>query len=438
MGGQKRFVKKIPPSGAAPSFKLTLPHQVVHQYLLHLVDNDLELAGSPDAKQTWHASIAPRRNKERSEFTLQGWRLFAEAHKVQAGDQVAFELVTKNRLVAQIIKHADGVQPPKAPKAAGVKRKASGPRAPRSVFQRTSGGGDYMKALDDVPLPLEDEWGSFSEQLSSATGTCYSVDAKSCMVPQTYKTEPQVVPEWGSEDRGMELGYHKTRHSLDSTCGGIPRSRLSTPPMVVPELSYSSCMGTPNTPPSPLAFAPHPDLLDDNYHDIIMGDDEPFVPNGMYGGGTPSRQPSVAPSMGRHTSTPPPADIQNPVKGQMEELAALVQSLQRQAHAAQSEAEAARHRCERMRASLQGLQSSLRGHSRKALKAAMGLETCSANLSYTHNVPADMTSWLGQLKDSLSQLLVMAIDDDHMGVDPTPASLSSASQSTFDQFAMPL
>ena len=68
---------------------------------------------------------------------MQGWRLFAEAHKVQAGDQVAFELVTKNRLVAQIIKHADGVPPPKAPKAAGVKRKASGPRAPRSVFQRT-------------------------------------------------------------------------------------------------------------------------------------------------------------------------------------------------------------------------------------------------------------------------------------------------------------
>ena len=63
--------QKIPPSGAAPSFKLTLPHQVVHQYLLHLVDNDLELAGSPDAEQTWHASIAPRTNKERSEFTLQ-------------------------------------------------------------------------------------------------------------------------------------------------------------------------------------------------------------------------------------------------------------------------------------------------------------------------------------------------------------------------------
>ncbi len=48
--------------------------------------------------------------------------------------------------------------------------------------------------------------------------------------------------------------------------------RLSMPPMVVPELSYSSCMGTPNTPPRPLDYAPHPDLLEDSYHDIIMGD----------------------------------------------------------------------------------------------------------------------------------------------------------------------
>ena len=37
-----------------------------------------------------------------------------------------------------------------------------------------------------------------------------------------------------------------------------------------------------------------------------------------------------------------------------------------------------------MRRSMQDLQSSLRSHSRKALKAAVGLETCNANLSYTH------------------------------------------------------
>ena len=63
--------QKIPPSGAAPTFKLNLPHQIVHQHLLHLVDNDLELAGYPRAEQAWQASIVLRRNKERSEFTLQ-------------------------------------------------------------------------------------------------------------------------------------------------------------------------------------------------------------------------------------------------------------------------------------------------------------------------------------------------------------------------------
>jgi len=40
-----------------------------------------------------------------------------------------------------------------------------------------------------------------------------------------------------------------------------------------------------------------------------------------------------------------------------------------------------------MRSTLEGLQSELRSHSRRALKAAMGLENCSATLSYTHKYP---------------------------------------------------
>lgn len=39
---------------------------------------------------------------------LQGWKLFAEAHKIQAGDQVSFELITPRRMVVQIIRAADG------------------------------------------------------------------------------------------------------------------------------------------------------------------------------------------------------------------------------------------------------------------------------------------------------------------------------------------
>lgn len=72
-----------------------------------------------------------------------------------------------------------------------------------------------MKALDDVPLPLEDEWGSFSEQLSSATGTCYSVDAKSCMVPQTYKTEvfPWLHILWPGLAFALQITAHYKLHS---------------------------------------------------------------------------------------------------------------------------------------------------------------------------------------------------------------------------------
>ena len=143
-------VQKVPPSGAAPVFKLTLPHRVVHSHLSHLIDTDFEIATAVDATNSWQGTIAPRRNKDRSEYTLQisnqvirqtasnclnrdfklckarertssvsvleanscqlrrvaclqGWRLFAEAHDVQPGDQVSFELVGPKRLVVQVI-----------------------------------------------------------------------------------------------------------------------------------------------------------------------------------------------------------------------------------------------------------------------------------------------------------------------------------------------
>ena len=69
---QSRLIlQRLPNSAAGPSYKLTLPHQIVHKFLLHLIDADIELASHPTARQVWHGSIAPRRNKERSEFTLQ-------------------------------------------------------------------------------------------------------------------------------------------------------------------------------------------------------------------------------------------------------------------------------------------------------------------------------------------------------------------------------
>ena len=69
----------------------------------------------------------------------------------------------------------------------------------------------------------------------------------------------------------------------------------------------------------------------------LAGDDELFAPKGPHGGDLPSRLHFDAPSAAGLTSTPTPVDIQDPVKSQMEHLAALLQDLQRQTQAAQFE-----------------------------------------------------------------------------------------------------
>jgi hypothetical protein len=61
-------------------FKLTLPHRIVHTHLNHLIDTEFEIAVSATASHSWQGTIAPRRNKDRSEYTLQvsplvrGWQ----------------------------------------------------------------------------------------------------------------------------------------------------------------------------------------------------------------------------------------------------------------------------------------------------------------------------------------------------------------------------
>lgn len=71
-------MQKVPPSGVAPVFKLTLPHSVVHTHMVHLIDKEFDIATSATAPQTWHGRISPRRNKSRSEYTLQVSPLLSE------------------------------------------------------------------------------------------------------------------------------------------------------------------------------------------------------------------------------------------------------------------------------------------------------------------------------------------------------------------------
>lgn len=63
--------------------------------------------------QIWSEALASEGHSLLYEESLtktalsQGWKLFAEAHKIDAGDQVSFELVAPQRMVVQVIRPAD-------------------------------------------------------------------------------------------------------------------------------------------------------------------------------------------------------------------------------------------------------------------------------------------------------------------------------------------
>ena len=78
----------MPPSGASPVFKLTLPHRIVHSYLSHLVETEFEIAPSANSTTCWQGTIAPRRNKDRSEYTLQARSRLLHAHFEQLLDHL--------------------------------------------------------------------------------------------------------------------------------------------------------------------------------------------------------------------------------------------------------------------------------------------------------------------------------------------------------------
>ena len=68
-----------------------------------------------------------------------------------------------------------------------------------------------------------------------------------------------------------------------------------------------------------------------------------------------------------------------------------------------------------MRSKLEFLQNSLKQHSRSALKAALALEKNAMDWSHPTAIQSEMMASFGQLKDNLSQLLILSVDDDFLG-----------------------
>lgn len=81
------------------SEKLLLPSRKVYQKLSwHKANTSLLVTG---CLWPWSRVVS----------VLQGWKLFAEAHNLQAGDQISFELIGERRLVVKCIQAAGGEKP---------------------------------------------------------------------------------------------------------------------------------------------------------------------------------------------------------------------------------------------------------------------------------------------------------------------------------------
>ena len=64
------MLQKVPATSVAPTYKLTLPAEVVCEALPHLIEKDFELVDTT-GQHVWSVSILPRKNKDKFEYTLQ-------------------------------------------------------------------------------------------------------------------------------------------------------------------------------------------------------------------------------------------------------------------------------------------------------------------------------------------------------------------------------
>ncbi|KAK9806892.1 hypothetical protein WJX72_006577 [[Myrmecia] bisecta] len=97
------FFKRVPMTSCGPTFKLTLPSEFVQAHMAHLIESDLSLVDQAE-ERAWPIALMPRKNKDKYEYTLQGWKAFVNDQGIQPGDRLEFELVEPGRLKATVVK----------------------------------------------------------------------------------------------------------------------------------------------------------------------------------------------------------------------------------------------------------------------------------------------------------------------------------------------
>ncbi|GAB4819122.1 hypothetical protein N2152v2_006168 [Parachlorella kessleri] len=96
--------------------KFVMPTEFVMKHMSHLIEKQLQLVDDSDRQFT--VTLIQRRNKDKYEYMLSGWRKYGDVNQIREGDTVLFEMLGTSMLKVSVISHGAPM-----PRATKVKRK---------------------------------------------------------------------------------------------------------------------------------------------------------------------------------------------------------------------------------------------------------------------------------------------------------------------------
>ncbi|KAI3438037.1 hypothetical protein D9Q98_000480 [Chlorella vulgaris] len=101
----RKCTKVLPASSSAPKYKFVVPNEYVYKFMKHLVEQPFHMRDM--SGKLWECVLIQRKNKEKYEYMIQGWRRFGESVGVQEGDTVTIEMVDDN-IMQLTLEHTGG------------------------------------------------------------------------------------------------------------------------------------------------------------------------------------------------------------------------------------------------------------------------------------------------------------------------------------------
>ncbi|KAL4452129.1 hypothetical protein ABPG75_007791 [Micractinium tetrahymenae] len=135
----RKCTKVLPASSSAPKYKFVVPNEYVYKFMKHLVERPFHMRDM--GGKLWDCVLIQRKNKEKYEYMIQGWRRFGESTGVQEGDTVTIEMVS-DTVLQLTLERTGGTSGKKRA------RPSSGPPLPPGM-----GAADRLPHQQDVQQP---------------------------------------------------------------------------------------------------------------------------------------------------------------------------------------------------------------------------------------------------------------------------------------------